>query len=83
MLCNIFKSLKKPDTYVFVDAESKVDEVLPPTLKPILGMLEFSMELEITSERKLARAPATEVLANIEKQGFHLQLPPERPELAE
>lgn len=83
MLCNIYKSLKKPDTYIFIDAETKVEEVLPATLSPVLGMLELAMELEITPERKLARAPAKEVLENIEKQGFHLQLPPERPELAD
>ncbi|MDH5299974.1 MAG: YcgL domain-containing protein [Gammaproteobacteria bacterium] len=78
MQCNIYKSLKKPDTYVFIDSDAKLEEVLPPTLKPILGILELAMVLDIYPEKKLARAPATEVLANIKKQGFHLQLPPER-----
>lgn len=76
MLCNIYKSQKKQDTYVFVDAEADPLDKLPENLKQILGNLELAMELDITPQRKLAREDAEVVLKNIEEQGFHLQLPP-------
>jgi uncharacterized protein YcgL (UPF0745 family) len=83
MLCNIYKSLKKADTYVFIESDQSVEEVLPENLLPALGHLELVMELDVHPERKLARAPAPEVLSNIEKQGFHLQFPPDKLEVSE
>jgi uncharacterized protein YcgL (UPF0745 family) len=40
------------------------------------------MELELHSDRTLAREDVTTVMANLQSQGFHLQMPPEiHPEL--
>lgn len=79
MLCNIYKSLRKNDTYIFLPKGKEVTEVLPDVLKVVMGDTEFVMELEITPDRKLAREPAEVVLSNIKTQGFHLQLPPADP----
>ena len=75
MLCEIFKSKKKDETYLFVEKAFDLEE-LPLALKGVIGELIFVMELEISEGRKLARDEPLVVLANIKNQGFHLQLPP-------
>jgi len=75
MLCEIFKSKKKEETYLFVEKETVLDE-LPQTLRDLLGELSLIMELDISEKRKLAREKPEVVLLNIRSQGFHLQLPP-------
>ena len=71
----IYKSLRKPDTYVYL---RKRDDfaVLPEPVRSPLGELVFVMDLALTPERKLARADAEVVRLNLQTQGFHLQFPP-------
>ena len=71
----IYKSLRKPETYVYL---RKRDDfaVLPEPVRAPLGELAFVMELAITEDRKLARADAAVVRLNLATQGFHLQFPP-------
>jgi len=75
MFCDVFKSKKKDETYLYVEKDTVLGE-LPAELQNLLGELAFVMELEISSNRKLAREKPEVVLSNIAKQGFHLQLPP-------
>ncbi len=75
MLCEIFKSKKKEETYLFVEKETVLGE-LPQTLRDLLGELSLVMELDISEKRILAREKPEVVLFNIRSQGFHLQLPP-------
>ena len=42
-------------------------------------MTEFSMELELKHDKKLAREDATTVVNNLQSKGFHLQLPRNTP----
>ena len=73
--CEIYKSNKKEDTYLYF--KKPVDfEVLPPELSKSLGKLEFVMGLELNPEKKLAREDVNKVMNNIEQLGFHLQMPP-------
>lgn len=76
MLCFVCKSQRRKDTYVFLREAGGVS-VLPPALRETLGGLVPLMELELTPERKLAREDAAVVLANLERHGYHLQLPPQ------
>jgi uncharacterized protein YcgL (UPF0745 family) len=71
----IYKSLRKPDTYLYL---RKRDDfaVLPEAVRAPLGELAFVMELAITEDRKLARADAAVVRLNLATHGFHLQFPP-------
>jgi uncharacterized protein YcgL (UPF0745 family) len=71
----IYKSLRKPDTYLYL---RKRDDfaVLPEAVRAPLGELAFVMELEITENRRLARADAAVVRLNLATHGFHLQFPP-------
>jgi len=71
----IYKSLRKPDTYLYL---RKRDDfaVLPEAVRAPLGELAFVMALEITEDRRLARADAAVVRLNLATHGFHLQFPP-------
>lgn len=75
MQCFVYKSLRKADTYVFLARRDGFD-VLPAPIAETLGKLVWVMDLDLTPERKLAREEAAVVIANIERRGFHLQLPP-------
>ncbi len=75
MNCTVYKSARKPDTYLFVAAGSELSS-LPQGLHDLLGGLDAVIEFELTPERRLARAAAADVMASIESRGYYLQLPP-------
>lgn len=52
---------------------------MPVTLVQNLGVVEFSMQLELSETKKLARENPRTVMENLEKQGFHLQMPGDTP----
>lgn len=81
MQCFVYKSLRKAETYVFLKSAEKFD-VLPGPIAEQLGTLAFVIEIELCSERKLARANVDEVMVNLDAQGYHLQFPPP-PQFAE
>ena len=76
----VFKSLKKLDTYLYLDKSQNFEE-LPSGLRDSFGQYELVLEMELSPERKLARADANQVLADIASKGFYLQLPPSINEL--
>lgn len=80
LLCNIYKSRRKEETYLYVSLKDDLTRV-PDVLLETFGRPELVTKLIITEERKLARAEADKVLASIEEQGFYLQLPPPKEEL--
>lgn len=71
----VYKSRRKADTYVYL-ARRDDFEVLPDALRGQLGPLQEVLHVELTPERTLARADATEVRRHLAERGFHLQLPP-------
>lgn len=75
MLVKVLAGQKKAATYLYVPADANVDE-LPDSLLGLLGKLREVLELEVTSERQLARCSGHEVLASISESGYYLQLPP-------
>lgn len=75
-LVKVFRSQKHGDMYLFVDAVEQFERV-PRSLRERFGPAVEAMELELTSDRTLARVAATEVLTAIADQGFYLQLPPQ------
>ena len=77
----VFKSLKKLDTYIYVDKLQNFEE-LPSGLRDSFGQYELVLEMELSPERKLARADTNQVLADIALKGFYLQLPPTIDELS-
>lgn len=73
--CAVYKSLRKADTFVFTPENGALD-ALPDALMAPLGKLEFVMHLELTPERKLARADAGRVIDALASHGYYVQLPP-------
>jgi hypothetical protein len=75
MQAYVYKSLRKPDTYLYL---RKRDDfmVLPADVRAPLGELVFVLEFALTPDRRLARADPVVVRANLEAHGFHLQFPP-------
>jgi len=65
--------------YLYVpyqDEEDAMLKELPPALMLLTGKLEKVMELDVTPDRKLARAKASDVITSLQEKGFYLQSPP-------
>jgi uncharacterized protein YcgL (UPF0745 family) len=70
----VYKSRRKPDTYLYL-RERDAFGLVPEPLRAPLGALEFVLAVELTPERKLARCDAAVVRRNLAARGFHLQAP--------
>ena len=80
LICEIFRSSRKEEMYLYVDRSRGLADV-PEVLMKQFGEPESVMTLVLTPDRKLARVDVAEVLAAIEQQGFFLQMPPTAAEL--
>jgi uncharacterized protein YcgL (UPF0745 family) len=78
MRCYVYKSLRKAETYVYLDERDGFAR-LPEPLRASLGELGFVLELDLTPERRLAREDAGVVRNNLASRGFHVQFPPPLP----
>ncbi|CAM5487257.1 YcgL domain-containing protein [Stutzerimonas degradans] len=74
-ICSIYKSLRKNGMYLYVDKRDALARV-PEGLLAAFGAPQLAFELVLTPERQLAREDIGKVLANLETQGYHLQMPP-------
>ncbi len=70
----IYRCRNKPGMYVYLAEEDNFDNI-PPAIFNSLGIIEFTMQLKITPQTKLAREDIRAVLSNLNEHGFHLQLP--------
>jgi len=70
----IYRSEKREGLYVYV-ADKDMLSQLPEAVQQQLGNAEFSLQMDLTAERKLVQEDAATVLDNISKNGFHLQMP--------
>jgi uncharacterized protein len=71
----VYKSFRKPDTYLYL-REKDAFSLVPDSVRLPLGALEFVLSVDLVEGRKLARADAAVVRANLAGHGFHLQAPP-------
>lgn len=79
MQAYVYKSLRKSDTYLYLRQRDDF-AALPEAVRAPLGQLAFVLEFTLTPARKLARADAAVVMANLQAHGFHLQFPPTQPD---
>lgn len=85
MHCDIFKSSKKDEMYIYVVrpdfpnevAVEQLFEQVPESILQAFGKPKFVMHLELTQERKLARVNTLHVLDSLQTKGFFIQMPPE------
>ena len=77
MLCDIYASKKREEMYLYVARGQRLDE-LPAALLALFGAARHVTTLNIDADKKLARANAGKVLAQIEAELFYLHMPPNR-----
>lgn len=75
----VYKSLRKPDTYLYLLKQDDF-EVVPEPVRAPLGRLELALEFDLVDGRRLAQADPAVVRANLADRGFHLQFPPSQPD---
>lgn len=81
-ICSIYKSPRKREMYLYVDKRDALGRV-PEALLAAFGPPQHAFDMLLTPERKLAREDIGKVLENLEKQGYHLQMPPPQEEYIE
>lgn len=74
MQAHVYKSLRKPDTYLYL-REKDAFMLVPESVRVPLGPLAFVLSVELSPGRRLARVEADTVRANLASMGFHLQGP--------
>ncbi|WP_133408599.1 YcgL domain-containing protein [Parashewanella tropica] len=82
MICAVYKSSVKPETYLYVPKNGDFSQVPEPLLK-MFGTPIFVMALPFVKVEKLALADIDTVKNDIEEKGFYLQLPPPTENLLE
>jgi len=80
LLCEIYKSLREAEMYLFVDKKDQLSRV-PAALLNHFGKTKLITTLALTPERKLARAQAAKVIESIRDKGYYLQMPPSSDQL--
>lgn len=71
----VYRSPRRAEMYLYVDFTEDLARV-PAALLEQFGAPHPVMTLKLTADRRLARAEAPQVLAQIERSGFYLQMPP-------
>ncbi|WP_462159992.1 YcgL domain-containing protein [Pseudoalteromonas sp. GB56] len=75
MLCAVYKSKKKPDTYLYLPKRDFFDDV-PKPLMDMFGAPKFVMLINLATKTQLALADINKVKEELSDKGFYLQLPP-------
>ncbi|MEK9710937.1 MAG: YcgL domain-containing protein [Thalassolituus sp.] len=75
ILCDVFKTRKKDEMYLYVAKKDGMSRV-PEELLAMFGQPELAMTLILTAEKKLGRADTGKVIAELDERGFYLQMPP-------
>ena len=76
MRCVVYKGHRKPDHYLYLPQEFDPSETeLPKALIEMLGDLSLVLEFDLDEARTLPQADAAQVMNDLMKQGFYLQLP--------
>lgn len=75
MQCFIYKCQKKDELYLYLRKQDDFS-IVPDQLLASMGKLTFVMELELDSQRKLAREDVNKVMDSIQNKGFFVQMPP-------
>ena len=76
MKCFVYRSARISESYLYLAREGGFD-VLPPEAGKAFGKPELVLEINLAPDRKLAREDVKTVISNLEKHGWHLQLPPD------
>jgi uncharacterized protein len=75
MLCAVYKSIRKSQTYLFIAKRDDFSPV-PEQLLAQFGPPQLVSLLNINLQTKFALAEAQKVISAITNNGYYLQLPP-------
>lgn len=75
MICYIYKSARRAETYLYIRDQDEFAPV-PETLLEALGTLTMVMQLDLAATGRLAQANPDEVIRQIASNGYYLQMPP-------
>ncbi|SFU68341.1 YcgL domain-containing protein [Xenorhabdus koppenhoeferi] len=75
MICVIYRSLKRDQTYLYIAKKDDFSRV-PEELLKTFGQPQYSMMISLSDRKKLANADIEKVKAALVEQGFYLQVPP-------
>ncbi|CAG9001376.1 MAG: Protein YcgL [Candidatus Celerinatantimonas neptuna] len=75
MLCYVYKSLKKEQSYLYITKRGDFSRV-PEQLLLMFGERQLVMSLNLDENSKLAMVDAGHLKEQLIHQGFYLQLPP-------
>jgi len=80
MLCVIYKSSKKEQTYLFVEKRDDFSRV-PSALMTTFGTPVLVTLINLATKDKLAMADLSKVKQSLTQDGYYLQLPPPQEDL--
>ncbi len=75
MICAVYKSSRKIDTYLFVEKRDVFDAV-PEALMQMFGTPKLVMMVPLSKRTELAMADIEKVKSELADKGFYLQIPP-------
>ena len=75
MICAVYKSSRRADTYLFVEKRDVFD-VVPEPLMEMFGTPMLVMIVPLSKRDHLGIADIEKVRTALVEQGFYLQLPP-------
>ena len=75
MLCAVYKSRKKADTYLFVEKRDDFSRV-PAPLMQTFGTPQLVLRTKLTPGKPLGIASVSRVMEMLTLQGVYLQVPP-------
>jgi len=74
MECHIYKGKRKQEHYLFMPADSSLEEI-PESILQILGEIQHVMKIDITPSTHLAQSDPEAILETIREKGFYIQIP--------
>ncbi|NLS56021.1 YcgL domain-containing protein [Hafnia alvei] len=75
MICTIYRSSKRDQTYLYVEKRDDFSSV-PEELMKSFGQPQLAMMIDLENKKKLASADIEKVKSALKEQGYYLQLPP-------
>lgn len=75
MLCAVYKSLRKDDTYLYIERRDDFSKV-PDALLQTFGTAQLVTLINLAAREHLALADIDKVKQQLQSQGYYLQIPP-------
>jgi uncharacterized protein YcgL (UPF0745 family) len=75
MICVVYKSSRRADTYLFVEKRD-VFEAVPEPLMQMFGTPIMVMMVPLFKRESLALADIEKVRSELKEKGYYLQIPP-------